>query len=61
MTGLDWPALCRLGMVHLRLKPGEFWALTPAELALLVGPVGAPPLGKAGLTKLMERFPDETA
>ncbi|MEM1151010.1 MAG: rcc01693 family protein [Pseudomonadota bacterium] len=58
MSGLDWPALCRLGMVQLRLKPAEFWALTPAELRLMAGPIGTSPLGRAALSTLMEQFPD---
>ena len=34
MTQMDWPGLLRVGLLRLRLKPCEFWALTPAELAL---------------------------
>jgi uncharacterized phage protein (TIGR02216 family) len=56
---LDWPALMRAGMVGLRLRPAEFWALTPAELSLLLGIAGRPPaLGRARLDELMRRFPD---
>ncbi|MEM9349731.1 MAG: rcc01693 family protein [Pseudomonadota bacterium] len=58
MSGLDWPALCRLGMGQLRLKPTEFWALTPAELRLMAGPMVTSPLGRSALSTLMEQFPD---
>ncbi|MEL6915571.1 MAG: rcc01693 family protein [Pseudomonadota bacterium] len=58
-SALDWPALCRLGIAEMRLKPCEFWALTPAELALMAGASGARQrLGKADLGALMARFPD---
>ncbi|WP_339645812.1 phage tail assembly chaperone, partial [Jannaschia helgolandensis] len=33
----DWPALMAAGLRGLGLKPAEFWALTPAELAFLLG------------------------
>lgn len=59
MTRIDWAGLMRLGLVELRLMPEVFWALTPAELLLIagVGPAQAP-LSRAGLTALLERFPD---
>ncbi|PCH94368.1 MAG: hypothetical protein COB84_07665, partial [Rhodobacteraceae bacterium] len=31
MTGFDWPQMMRVGLHHLRLRPDEFWALTPLE------------------------------
>ncbi|MEL6548784.1 MAG: rcc01693 family protein [Pseudomonadota bacterium] len=58
MSALDWPALCRLGLTQMRLKPAEFWALTPAELQLMAGTGGNARLGKADLGVLMSRFPD---
>ncbi len=58
---MDWPALLRLGLTQLRLRPAEFWALTPAELEMMLGRdrrTGA--LGRAGLEELARRFPDVT-
>ncbi|WP_138465171.1 rcc01693 family protein [Poseidonocella sp. HB161398] len=59
MSGLDWPGLMRAGLGELRLTPREFWALTPAELEMMLGRdrrTGA--LGRAGLEELVRRFPD---
>jgi uncharacterized phage protein (TIGR02216 family) len=57
----DWPALLRAGLQHLRLRPAEFWALTPAELALMLGLDQRPlPMGRARLLQLSEQFPDRT-
>ncbi len=60
-TGFDWPALMRAGMAGAGLRPAEFWALTPFELVLLVGPAGVPPLGRRRLDELAAAFPDATA
>jgi len=60
MSGLDWPALCALGMSRLRLQPHEFWALTPAELQLLADPGRPSAMNKGGLSALMQRFPDSS-
>jgi len=59
MTGLDWPALIRCGLHDLRLHPRDFWALTPAELAVMLG-VGpqSQPLGRSRMDTLMSAFPD---
>lgn len=60
--GIDWPGLMRAGLHGLGLKPWEFWALTPAELALMLGidPGGAGGAGmsRARLDELAARFPD---
>ncbi|KFE36334.1 rcc01693 family protein [Thioclava atlantica] len=58
--GLDWPGLMRLGLQHLRLRPADFWALTPAELALIAGESGTAsrPMVRARLDALLARFPD---
>lgn len=57
--GFDWPALMRAGLVGLRLTPGQFWALTPAELRLLLGQEGgAAPMQREGLEALMAAWPD---
>ena len=61
MSGLDWPALMRAGLVGLRLAPREFWALTPAELWLMLGQGGvAPAMTRKGLDALLAAFPDKT-
>jgi uncharacterized phage protein (TIGR02216 family) len=59
MRRLDWAGLMRAGLCELRLAPAAFWALTPAELALMLGLDGARGgMGRAGLDALMARFPD---
>jgi len=55
----DWPALMQAGMRGLGLRPHEFWALTPAELELMLGErAGIAPLQRGGLEALMADFPD---
>lgn len=55
----DWPALMAAGMRGLGLRPAEFWALTPAELAFLLGHGdGRLPMGRAALDALAAQFPD---
>ena len=57
--GFDWPALLRLGLGRLRLRPAEFWALTPAELMMMLGrESAAPPLSRSRLEELARAFPD---
>lgn len=62
--GMDWPGLLRVGIGPARLgglglTPAQFWALTPAELALMLGaPQATRPLGRAGLDRLLRAFPD---
>ncbi|MEM7643474.1 MAG: rcc01693 family protein [Pseudomonadota bacterium] len=57
----DWPALMAAGMRGLGLSPAAFWALTPAELAFLLGQEGGRlPMDRAGLDALAARFPDVT-
>ncbi|WOI55009.1 rcc01693 family protein [Palleronia sp. LCG004] len=56
----DWPGLMRAGMRTLGLRPAEFWALTPAELWLMMGlDAGPMPLGRERLAELSAAFPDE--
>ncbi|SEM43890.1 phage conserved hypothetical protein [Loktanella fryxellensis] len=56
---LDWAGLMRAGLHDLRLTPDQFWRLTPAELALMLGQTTAMrPLGRGGLDALMQAFPD---
>lgn len=62
--GLDWAGLMRAGLQGLRLRPAEFWALTPAELALMLGVepgAGAGAMTRGALGELMARFPDGPA
>lgn len=60
--GLDWPGLMRVGIRGLGLRPAEFWALTPAELALMLGEAaGSPPLTRARLDELAAQWPDRPA
>ncbi|MEZ5888573.1 MAG: phage tail assembly chaperone [Paracoccaceae bacterium] len=57
--GLDWPGLMRAGLQGLRLRPEEFWRLTPAELALMLGDPGAArPMGRSELQALISAWPD---
>lgn len=58
---LDWSALMRAGLQGLGLHPRDFWALTPAELAFLLGAGdGRLPMDRTGLEELVARFPDKT-
>ncbi len=51
--GFDWPALLKLGVQGGGLKPQEFWALTPAEVTLLLGlDAVEKPLNRARLEEL---------
>ncbi|MBR2655131.1 rcc01693 family protein [Yoonia sp.] len=60
MTTLDWAGLLRAGLCTLRLHPAQFWALTPAELQLMLGAQAGPaPLTRAGLDALLLAFPDD--
>ncbi|MEM8728397.1 MAG: rcc01693 family protein [Pseudomonadota bacterium] len=59
MSVLDWPALMRAGMQGLGLRPAEFWALTPAELRMMLGQSdAAAPLNRTGLDALLAAYPD---
>ncbi len=58
-AGLDWPGLMRAGLGGLGLKPDEFWALTPAELWLLLGPQAAETaMNRSRLDELSRSYPD---
>lgn len=57
---MDWPALIRAGIQGLRLSPDAFWALTPAELRVMLGvDSGRKPMLSNGLAALMAAWPDE--
>lgn len=57
----DWPAIMDVAYRQLGLSPAAFWALTPAEFLILLGPArGAGPLRRDAFEALMARFPDQT-
>ncbi|MBM1222565.1 phage tail assembly chaperone [Ponticoccus sp. SC2-23] len=57
--GFDWAAMMRIGLHQLRLKPAEFWALTPLEFLVLLGLEGGPPpMARARLEELSRAYPD---
>lgn len=59
MTAVNWPELMRAGLVRLRLQPAQFWALTPAELMVMLGHGGGEaPMGRARLADLLRAYPD---
>ncbi|WP_316014558.1 rcc01693 family protein [Roseobacter sp. HKCCA0434] len=59
---VDWAGLMRLGLSTLRLPPDTFWALTPAELAVMAGvdPASSPAMARARLAELSAAYPDAT-
>lgn len=58
-AGLDWPGLLKAGLHELGLRPAEFWALTPAELQVMLGRTsGAAPMARARLEDLLNAYPD---
>jgi len=60
MAGFDWPSLLAAGLGRLRLRPEDFWRLTPAELMLMLGePRAHSPLDRAGLEALRAAWPDK--
>lgn len=60
MKGLDWPALMRGGLYGLRLRPVDFWSLTPAELWMMLGVANAQaPMSRSGLAALIKQHPDQ--
>lgn len=57
---MDWPGLMRVGLHQLRLNPSVFWALTPAELQVMLGASAATaPMGRFELDALLRDFPDD--
>ena len=64
--GLDWAGLMQAGLTRaslggLGLAPREFWDLTPAELALMLGIEpggGAQAMTRGRLADLAAKFPD---
>lgn len=57
--GLDWQGLLRAGLHGLGLRPDQFWTMTPAELALMLGVEAGPPAMTRGrLAELAACYPD---
>jgi uncharacterized phage protein (TIGR02216 family) len=57
---MDWAGLLRVGLQQLGLRPEVFWALTPAELAMMLGQsAGVAPMARAELDALLAAYPDE--
>jgi uncharacterized phage protein (TIGR02216 family) len=50
------------GLGLLRLRPADFWSMTPRELAAAVHGLGGrparDPIRRRDLARLMDRFPD---
>lgn len=57
----DWASLLRAGIAGLRLTPDQFWALTPAELKMMLGVADSAAMQRDGLEALMLAFPDADA
>lgn len=56
---MDWAGLLRAGLFELRLSPRDFWALTPAELMIMLGRDNAQgPMLRDRLEALSKAFPD---
>ena len=59
MTRFDWPGLMWAGLHGLGLTPAEFWALSPAELQVMLGQGDiARPMGRVRLDELLAAYPD---
>ncbi len=59
-AGFDWPTLMRVAYQGLGLSPEAFWAMTPSEFLILLGPEnGAAPLRRDAFDALLARFPDK--
>lgn len=59
-VGFDWPALMRVAYQGLGLSPEAFWAMTPSEFLILLGPDnGAASLRRDAFDALLARFPDK--
>jgi len=60
MNGFDWPAMMRIGLHRMGLKPDEFWGLTPLEFLIISGLEGrgSAVMTRSGLAGLCAQFPD---
>jgi uncharacterized phage protein (TIGR02216 family) len=62
-TAFPWDEMIAAGLGVLRLRPADFWAMAPRELALALRgaaglPLGGATIARADLSALMQRFPD---
>ena len=58
---MDWPNLMRAGLHDLRLNPRDFWALTPAELQIMLGlDKRLMPMARDQFEALRAAYPDMT-
>ncbi|MBA2467630.1 MAG: phage tail assembly chaperone [Sphingomonas sp.] len=59
--GVSAAELCGAATALLGWRPDDFWAATPAELALALEPLagGADAPDKDAIEELRKRFPDE--
>ena len=58
---MDWRGLMHAGLHQLRLNPADFWALTPAELQMMLGVQGGvAPMVRGQMEALLRDFPDMT-
>tara|TARA_R110002051_G_scaffold14460_3_gene46809 strand:- start:4038 stop:4220 length:183 start_codon:yes stop_codon:yes gene_type:complete len=56
---MDWANLMRAGLHGLRLRPIDFWALTPAELQVMLGlEEKLMPMARDRLAELERAYPD---
>jgi uncharacterized phage protein (TIGR02216 family) len=56
---MDWQGLMHAGLHQLHLHPRDFWALTPAELQLMLGVgSGVLPIARGQFDALLADFPD---
>lgn len=57
-ASIPWAEMLRLGL-RMGLAPEVFWRLSLKEWRMLTeASVGAAPMGRAGLARLMEDWPD---
>lgn len=57
---MDWVNLMRAGLHVLRLRPADFWALTPAELQVMLGlDERLMPMARDRLAELERAYPDD--
>lgn len=59
-AAFNWPALMRAGLHQLRLRPDQFWALTPLELSVMLGHAPDAPtnMTRDRLQDLIATYPD---
>ena len=59
LKSFPWPEVHHFGVVVLGLAPNDLWALTPKELAMLIGKSPSDPTDlRTSLMTLMNQFPD---